>query len=899
MLSNVVAVSSQGLHIEIVTKVARLQGQTQMCQSRDKESIPVELPPLLRGLTRLESVSNWCRRADEHQNAPRTVFEGAAAGTKPSRTRKAKTEKTEVGQAPEQVLGPTSTSTRRAVMQYPSGCAAVSAALKCPQNDRFTSSHFTRVWAITRQQELHRARAYVANSIGSDRNFVINIQLGVPCSIGVHLPMEYVVDSWVWCSSKVAASLLRLGSNGAEALKCEFVFRGLDEFAGPMQMSRNLGDNENEGGKGGSTWKARAREVCLSAAALNTRGLCRVYKLSAAPENCSRPLRLRCACLVGPPFTQFSFKRSSSSMATRRAIERLTSLLYPQQAGPCLGREEELLQCRVSLYDLVLIRAQDNVREARNRDPAVQALLDMAQCTVDYASASGEGPSQSVPGALPLSSSASVGARPLAAPSPKKSRKRTQDDADLGSAPARSKCASKGGSASVKGAGKKRLRKAKAAVRCTPTAAPPTTGPPAFKRQRREGDLTELPSVAYAHIGDSSQVVDAVSFRSSGECRGQRRKALYKDGKNRAGAETYAGASLKAENLPMSSTGWMGTLYDSAAASALRQAHQAGAAIHQYLTGLFMVPYKGLATRIVDASGRLIIFRSQIGKDMVKIMPDFIKQAEEFVKECTPMPNASRQGNKRGQHWFCIAGVDRNLKDEPSYSEWHSIPKNKAAVEKAFLPGTPFSRVGGMANDVCATNFPGIAARYRKCADTIGRKYSLRPMFGLFWNWCLNAALPSQGIKRVYCDPHVDWKNIALGVCVFNHQEKAWLVIWEANVCLELPPGVFLLYSSSLFFHFNVDVDAIKIVTTKNGEKPTPENSKPLDQQPLERPENVSEEDWAAGNGRGSVVWFNQASMFQTAETGYDTLTLAREAGHTGNCDVQTFLYGEHAVYPV
>ncbi|KAF9002856.1 hypothetical protein BDZ89DRAFT_903411, partial [Hymenopellis radicata] len=63
----------------------------------------------------------------------------------------------------------------------------------------------------------------------------------------------------------------------------------------------------------------------------------------------------------------------------------------------------------------------------------------------------------------------------------------------------------------------------------------------------------------------------------------------------------------------------------------------------------------------------------------------------------------------------------------------------------------------------------------------------------------------------VYCDPHVDAKNLALGICIvfvygfFNHREKAWLVIWEAGVCIELPPGVFLLYPSALFIHFNVD----------------------------------------------------------------------------------------------
>ncbi|THU76536.1 hypothetical protein K435DRAFT_605160, partial [Dendrothele bispora CBS 962.96] len=64
----------------------------------------------------------------------------------------------------------------------------------------------------------------------------------------------------------------------------------------------------------------------------------------------------------------------------------------------------------------------------------------------------------------------------------------------------------------------------------------------------------------------------------------------------------------------------------------------------------------------------------------------------------------------------------------------------------------------------------------------------------------------------VFCKPHIDAKNVALGLCMifvyghFDHSQKCWLVIWEAGIALELPPGVFLLYPSSLFIHFNIDL---------------------------------------------------------------------------------------------
>jgi hypothetical protein len=61
----------------------------------------------------------------------------------------------------------------------------------------------------------------------------------------------------------------------------------------------------------------------------------------------------------------------------------------------------------------------------------------------------------------------------------------------------------------------------------------------------------------------------------------------------------------------------------------------------------------------------------------------------------------------------------------------------------------------------------------------------------------------------------------------------------------------------------------IKFVNTEHGEYPTLQNSMPLQ----------------AGDeaGRGSLVYFNQASMHQSAETGYATLGDARQAGLSGN----------------
>lgn len=58
--------------------------------------------------------------------------------------------------------------------------------------------------------------------------------------------------------------------------------------------------------------------------------------------------------------------------------------------------------------------------------------------------------------------------------------------------------------------------------------------------------------------------------------------------------------------------------------------------------------------------------------------------------------------------------------------------------------------------------FPGIAKRFKRCAAWHKERHGIEPMFGLFWNFCLNGIFVDQ--KRVHCKPHADSKN-PIGVC--------------------------------------------------------------------------------------------------------------------------------------
>ncbi|CAA7271224.1 unnamed protein product [Cyclocybe aegerita] len=207
-----------------------------------------------------------------------------------------------------------------------------------------------------------------------------------------------------------------------------------------------------------------------------------------------------------------------------------------------------------------------------------------------------------------------------------------------------------------------------------------------------------------------------------------------------------------------------------------------------------------------------------------------------------------------------------------------------------FMELRVVKRLIGQVTSVVELAFPGVADRFRHSVDWHYKRYGIRPMFGLFWNFCINGILLGQ--KRIHCRPHSDSKNI-VGVCAlviyqlpgsrFDNTRKSWIVLWEAGVAIQLPPWVIFAYPSSLLYHFNIDVDDFKFVTMVDGETPTPENSLPLEQ--------------GGDEGRGSIVFFNQASMYAALESGWDTLYDAREAGHSGTSDYGRTVAGSFESY--
>ncbi|KAL0067939.1 hypothetical protein AAF712_005108 [Marasmius tenuissimus] len=283
------------------------------------------------------------------------------------------------------------------------------------------------------------------------------------------------------------------------------------------------------------------------------------------------------------------------------------------------------------------------------------------------------------------------------------------------------------------------------------------------------------------------------------------------------------------------------------------------------------------------------------------LLPAVEEAASKFMEAVIWPTDGDMKKNLRGNHFFCGAGHDRNNKKVPSLSKWHTA--NAKAVEAFFAPGQPLHAATRYGCSLLEKEFPDIAQRYKTCAEEMKRKFNISPLFGgFYWNFCLNGVRlggPTP-VPRVFCKPHIDFKNLALGVCMifvyghFDHKEKCWLVIWEAGIALELPMGIFVLYPSSLFLHFNVDADNLQFVVT-DGNEPTKDSCRPLSCL-CGDPYKDHGEKWQKAHGRGSLVWFNQASMFQTTELGYNTVEEARSAGAETDCDIKGLL--EKGIFP-
>lgn len=83
-----------------------------------------------------------------------------------------------------------------------------------------------------------------------------------------------------------------------------------------------------------------------------------------------------------------------------------------------------------------------------------------------------------------------------------------------------------------------------------------------------------------------------------------------------------------------------------------------------------------------------------------------------------------------------------------------------------------------------------------------------------------------------------------------------------------------LLFCLSVLLFLLSSFSDFELVCTYDKAYPTSHNTSPLD----------------AVAGRGSMVWFNEASIFQTFMSGFDTLKQAKAAGSDTTFDYQGYV---------
>ncbi|KAJ7628785.1 hypothetical protein FB45DRAFT_44329 [Roridomyces roridus] len=326
----------------------------------------------------------------------------------------------------------------------------------------------------------------------------------------------------------------------------------------------------------------------------------------------------------------------------------------------------------------------------------------------------------------------------------------------------------------------------------------------------------------------------------------------------------------------VSSSGWQGGLPPMEASKDLKKIWKNPELLKAAVSRLFPVPYikhpddlnKEQSTFFVDRDGAVFMFRSYRATWLMKLKAEVEEACKVLLGEDlgSKRLEASFKGKPRGNHFALIIGWHRQCVRYPTLSEWHV--KHQDRVD-AFLALPIVQRIINWVSKMVELAFPGVAHRFREDAKKHEHRYKIKPHFGLFWNFCINAWFLGQ--DRVHCGPHADWRN-QIGVCgvlvyvtargaQFQDEVRTWLVLWEAGVAIQMPPWVLALYPSSLLYHFNVDVNNIEFVTTAGDVLwPTKENSVPL----VENGEC----------GRGSMVFFNQGTMRHYPEMGYDALNL-------------------------
>ncbi|KAJ3497513.1 hypothetical protein NMY22_g19690 [Coprinellus aureogranulatus] len=249
---------------------------------------------------------------------------------------------------------------------------------------------------------------------------------------------------------------------------------------------------------------------------------------------------------------------------------------------------------------------------------------------------------------------------------------------------------------------------------------------------------------------------------------------------------------------------------------------------------------------VVDAEGRTVLARttqlpwlSEGGEKLGHAIHEFIGKTL-----CSEKERLRAAKGSRGPHFGCIIGDCRNYSKEPNRTIFHT--RHLEEVEKFLatpIVATTLTTLSGLV----PTYFPGVGDRYRASCEWHARQYNFKPLFA-----ARDALRPHQEKLAVHLGGRHMHRDTSLGC------RPLPLVSLLPLQCGYRRPVTSV--ASLAFQKLNLSEIDMKIITT-NGDKPQ---------------QGVEYDDC---HGRGSIVLFNQATMFQSSETGHATAGDARKAG--------------------
>ncbi|KAI1785903.1 hypothetical protein LXA43DRAFT_1065510, partial [Ganoderma leucocontextum] len=292
--------------------------------------------------------------------------------------------------------------------------------------------------------------------------------------------------------------------------------------------------------------------------------------------------------------------------------------------------------------------------------------------------------------------------------------------------------------------------------------------------------LVDFFQIILPHLGDTSLIPilqDDISQEPSKPAQSRRQRGLQRkvDLGIKHAATVVASAAAYAD-WPTTNGAWKGLDYRHRADHQGLRPSWGNRTIGERMAELkfHKVPYEGQPTWLVDKAGIAFGLRTEILKFFLKpwkegsdstLLADLNKDCDTYMEMCGDRDAQAIQDNCRGLHWAMIVGADRQNKTHPFWTKFHL--DHLDATMWLLHPERATARLIQIATSIMRMRFPMLAARVDACEQRLldqGVDPEIaKPLFGLWYNYCINGARPAGvGVDGVNCQPHTDGQNLAV-----------------------------------------------------------------------------------------------------------------------------------------